>query len=40
MNWPNFIARLCLLPKLFNNKCFVFHAWVLDDAMIFECLKS
>ena len=24
--WPNLITRLCLLPKLFNKMCFVFHA--------------
>ena len=26
INWPNFITRLCLLPKLLNKMCFVFHA--------------
>ena len=26
INWSNFITRLCLLPKLFNEMCFVFHA--------------
>ena len=37
---PNLITRLCLLPKLFNNMCFVFHARAFDDVMIFEYLKS
>ena len=26
INWPYFITRLCLLPKLFNKMCFVFYA--------------
>ena len=26
INWPNFITRLCLLPKLFNKMCFVLYA--------------
>ena len=39
MNCPNFNTRLCLLPKLFNNMCFVFHDWAFDDVMIFEYLK-
>ena len=30
MHWPNFITRLCLLPKLFNIMCFVFHDWAFD----------
>ena len=40
MNWPDLITGLCLLPKLFNNMCFVFHAWAFDDVMIFEYLNS
>ena len=39
INWPNLITGLCLLPKLFNNMCFVFHAWAFNDVMIFEYLK-
>ena len=40
MNYPNFITRLCLLPKLFNNMCFVFHAQAFDGVIKFEYLKS
>ena len=40
IHWPNFIARLCLLPKLFSKMCFMFHALAFDDAMTFEYLKS
>ena len=40
INWPNFITRWCLVPKLFNKMCFVFHAFALDDIMTFEYLKS
>ena len=40
INWPNFITRLCLLPKLFSKMCFVFHAGAFDDVMTFEYLKS
>ena len=39
INWPNFITRLCLLPKSFSEICFVFHAWEYDDVMTFEYLK-
>ena len=39
-NWRKFITRLCLLPKLFNNMCVVFHAYAFDDIMTFEYLKS
>ena len=41
INWPNFMTRLCLLPKLFRKMSFVFHAQAsaFDDAMIFEYLK-
>ena len=39
INWPNFITRLCLLPKLFSEICFVFHAWEFDDVMTFGYLK-
>ena len=40
INWPNFITRLCLVPKLFSKMCFVIDAWVFDDVMISEYLKS
>ena len=40
VTWPNFITRLCLLPKLFSKMCFMFHAWAFDDFMTFEYLKS
>ena len=39
MNWPNFITRLRLLPKLLTNMCLVFHAWAFDDVMISEYLE-
>ena len=26
INWPNFINRLCLLPKLFSKMYFLFYA--------------
>ena len=39
INWPNFITRWCLLPKLFNKMCFVFHAQARDDVIKFENLK-
>ena len=32
--------RDCLLPKLFINICFVFHAWAFDNVMTFEYLRS
>ena len=37
INWPNFINRLCLLPKLFSKMYSLFDAE--DDAMKFENLK-
>ena len=40
MNWPKFIAKLCLLLKLFSKMCFVFHAKAIDDVMTCEYLKS
>ena len=40
INWPNFITRLCLVPKLFSKMYFVFHAQTFDDIMKFEYLKS
>ena len=40
MNWPNFITKLCLLPKLFSKMCFVFRTWAFDDVMTFEYLKN
>ena len=39
INWPKFITRLCLLPKLFSEMCFVFHALSFEDVMAFEYLK-
>ena len=39
INWPNFITRVCFLPKLCNNMCFVFHVKVFDDVMLFDYLK-
>ena len=38
-NWPYFITRLCLLPKIFNKMCFVFQALSFDDILISEKLK-
>ena len=40
INQPNFITRLCLLPKLISKMCFVFHAQAFDDVMAFEYLKG
>ena len=34
------LARLCLLPKLFNKTYFMFHASAFGDVMTSECLKS
>ena len=39
-NWPNFLNNLCLLPKLFSKKYFLFYAQAFDDVMKFEYLKS
>ena len=39
ITWPNFINRLCLLPKLFNKMYFLFYAQAFDDVMKFENLK-
>ena len=36
MTWPNFINRLCLLPKLFSEMYFLFYAQAFDDVMKFE----
>ena len=36
INRPDFITRLCLLPKLFSKLCFVFHACTFDDLMTNE----
>ena len=36
---PNLITRLPLHHKLFNNMCFVFHAWAFGDVLIFEYVK-
>ena len=34
------LARLCLLPKLFNKTYFMFHASAIGDVMTSEYLKS
>ena len=39
INWPNFIYRLWLLPKLLNRMYFLFYDSALDDVMKFEDLK-
>ena len=36
MNWPNFINKLYLLPKLVSEMHFLFYAYALDDVMKFE----
>ena len=36
MKWPNLINRLCLLPKLFSEMYFLFHAQAFDDVMKLE----
>ena len=33
INWPNFINRLSLLPKLFSKMYFLFYAQAFDDVM-------
>ena len=40
MNWPNFINRPCLLPKLFRKMYFLFYARAFDDVMKFKNLKN
>ena len=35
-NWPNFISRPCLLPKLFSKMYFLFYAQAFDDVMKFN----
>ena len=40
INRPNFITKLCLLPKIFIKMCFVFHPEAFDDVMTFEYLTS
>ena len=39
MNWPNFINRLCLLPKLFSEMYFLLYAEAFDDVIKFENLE-
>ena len=39
IKWPNFIYRLCLLPKLFSKMYLLFYAQAFDDVMKFEYLK-
>ena len=39
INWPNFINRLCLLPKFFRKMYFLFYAQAFDDVMNFENQK-
>ena len=36
INWPNFINRLFLFPKLFSEMYFLFYALAFDDVMKFE----
>ena len=39
-NWPNFINRLCLLPRLFSKLHFLRHAQAFDDVTkLSEILK-
>ena len=37
--WPNFIDRLCLIPKLFSKTYFLFYVYAFDDVMISKNLK-
>ena len=39
INWPNYINRPCLLPKLFSKIYFWFYAQAFDDVIKFEHLK-
>ena len=36
MNWPSFIDRLYLLPKLFSEMYFLFYALAFHDIIKFE----
>ena len=36
INWPNFMSRLCLVPKLFSEMYFLFHAYTFENVMKFE----
>ena len=36
INWPNFINRPYLLPKLFSKMYFLFYAKAFGDIMKFE----
>ena len=47
-DWPNFITKLCLFPKLFNKTCFVIHClgnwwrhviWI-SEKLKFDYLKN
>ena len=37
-NSAKFHTRPCLPPKLYSKIYYLFHAWVIDDAMKFEIL--
>ena len=39
INWPNFIDRLCLLPKFLSKMYFLFYTQTFDEATKFENLK-
>ena len=39
INWPNFVNRPCLLPKLVSKMYFLFYAEAFDDVMKLENLK-
>ena len=39
MNWPDFITRLCLVPKSFSEMSLVFHIWAYDDVTAFETFE-
>ena len=39
INWPHFITRMCLIPKLLSKMYFLFYAWAFDDVMKCENLK-
>ena len=40
INWPGFITRLCLLSKLFGKIDLMFGAYIFDDVMASDYLKS
>ena len=39
LNWPNFIKRLSLLPKVFSKMYLLFYAQAFDDVIEPEDLK-